>query len=178
MNIQALEDDFTLFNFVFFFQNRRCGYVLKPKKLLDPKVLIDYEKSYFKLRMKIISIYNLIKLIETSEDAMYEKGKVTMEIYSLGSEEDNNNPHQKYELSCGLMFPVILNNRYAFELPIYEDELGGIMIKFYYSGKMIGRGCIPYCLMKNGYRKIPIFDNDCYICEGVFVLGFFQKIAK
>ena len=178
LNIQALEDDFTLFNFVFFFQNRRCGYVLKPKKLLDPKVLIDYEKSYFKLRMKIISIYNLIKLIETSEDAMYEKGKVTMEIYSLGSEEDNNNPHQKYELSCGLMFPVILNNRYAFELPIYEDELGGIMIKFYYSGKMIGRGCIPYCLMKNGYRKIPIFDNDCYICEGVFVLGFFQKIAK
>ena len=178
LNIQALEDDFTLFNFVFFFQNRRCGYVLKPKKLLDPNILIDYEKSYYKLRMKIISVYNLLKLIETSEDALYEKGKVTMEIYSLGSEEDNNNPHQIYELSCGLMFPIIMNNRYAFELPIYEDDLGGIMIKFFYSGKMIGRGCIPYCLMKNGYRKIPIFDNDCYICEGVFVLGFFQKRDK
>ena len=175
LNIQALEDDYTLFNIVFFYQNRKCGYVLKPKKLLDPKVLIDYERTKYSLRMKIISIYNLLKLIESSEDALYEKGKLYMEIYSLGAEGDDNNPHHKYELGCGLMFPVILDNRYAFEIPIYEDDLGGIMIKFTYEGKMIGRGCIPYCLMKNGYRKIPIFDNDCYICDGVFVLGYFQK---
>ena len=72
------------------------------------------------------------------------------------------------------MFPVINNNDKAFDLPVYENELGGIMIKFIYEGKLIGRGCIPYCMMKNGIRKIPIFDNDCYICEGAFVLGFFQ----
>ena len=175
INIQALEDDFTLFNKVFFYQNRKCGFVLKPNKLLDPKLKIDMNKSYYTLNMKIISVYNLLKLIESSEDAVYEKKKCYMEIYSLGAEGDDNNQHHKYELCCGLVFPVILNNRRGFEIPIYEDELGGLMIKFTYDGKLIGRGCIPYCLMKNGYRKIPIFDNDCYINEGVFVLGYFQK---
>jgi hypothetical protein len=53
-----------------------------------------------------------------------------------------------------------------------------IMIKFNYAGKMIGRGCIPYCLMKNGYRKIPVFDNDCYICDGAFALGYFSLSKK
>ena len=178
LNIQALEDDFTLFNKVFFYQNRKCGFVVKPNKLLDPNIKIDINKSYYSIKMKIISVYNLLKLIESSEDAVFEKKKCYMEIYSLGAEGDDENPHHKYELSCGLVFPVIMNNRYGFELPIYEDELGGIMIKFIYDGKMIGRGCIPYCVMRNGYRKIPIFDNDCYINEGVFVLGFFQKSKR
>ena len=178
LNIQALEDDFTLFNNVFFYQNRKCGYVLKPNKLLDPKTKVDTNKSNYTLKMKIISVVNLLKLIESSEDALYERGKMYMEIYSLGSEGDDSNPHHRYKLSCGLVFPVIMDNRYAFEIPIYEDELGGIMIKFIYDGKLIGRGCIPYCLMKNGFRKVPIFDNDCYICDGVFVLGYFQKKRK
>ena len=159
---------------VFFYQNRKCGYVLKPSKLLDPKIIIDYERSYYTLKMKILSCYNLLKLIEKREEALYDKGKLQLEIYSLGSDNDDKNPHKKYELKGGLMFPVINNNEMSFDIPIYENELGGIMIKFIYEGELIGRGCIPYCMMKNGIRKIPIFDNDCYICEGVFVLGFFQ----
>ena len=175
LNIQALEDDYTLFNTVFFFQNRKCGYVLKPLKLLDSKIIIDYEKSYYSLKMKILSCYNLLKLIELNEDILYEKAKLQMEIYSLGSDNDDKNPHIKYELKGGLMFPTISGNDSAFEIPIYEDELGGIMIKITYDGKLIGRGCIPYCMMKNGVRRIPIFDNDCFICDGAFVVGFFQK---
>jgi len=177
LNIQALEDDFTLFNIVFFYQNRKCGYVLKPKKLLEPNIAYNNKKSFCFLEMKIISCFYLLKLIDTNEENVNDKGKLSMEIYPLGSEEDDSVPHKKYTLSCGLLFPVIMGNRYNFQMPIYEDELGGIMIKFIYEGKLIGRGCIPFCLMKNGYRKIPIFDNDCYICDGVYVLGYF-KIKK
>ena len=175
VNIQALEDDFTLFNTVFFYQNRKCGFVLKPPRLLDPNTTFKYEQSTHTLKMKIISCYNLLKLIEMNEDVLYEKGKLTMEIYSLGGEKDDKNPHKKYELEDGLMFPVIKDNDVSIDIPIYEDELGGIMIKFAYDGRLIGRGCIPYCMMKNGIRKVPIFDNDCYICDGAFVLGFFQQ---
>ena len=110
LNIQALEDDYTLFNTVFFFQNRKCGYVLKPLKLLDSKIIIDYEKSYYSLKMKILSCYNLLKLIELNEDILYEKAKLQMEIYSLGSDNDDKNPHIKYELKGGLMFPTISGN--------------------------------------------------------------------
>ena len=175
LNIQALEDDFTLFNIVFFYQNRKCGYVVKPSRLLDPNIVIDYEKSLYTLKIKIISCYNLLKLIEMNEDMLYEKKKLQMEIYSLGSDNDDKNVHQKYDLNGGLMFPVISGNDTAITMPIYEDELGGIMIKFTYDGYLIGRGCIPYCMMKNGLRKVPIFDNDCYICDGAFVLGYFEK---
>ena len=178
LNIQALEDDFTLFNTVFFYQNRKCGFVLKPSKLLDPKIIIDYERSLYTLKMKLISCYNLFKLMEMNEDSFYEKGKLQIEIYSLGSDDDDKNPHQKYELKGGLVFPTIIRNDLSFDIPIYEDELGGIMIKITYDGKLIGRGCIPYCLMKNGIRRIPIYDNNCYICDGAFVLGYFQKKKK
>ena len=175
LNIQALEDDFTLFNNIFFYQNKKCGYVLKPQRLLDKDIIINNKTPNGKIEFKIISCYNLLKLMESKEDIIYEKGKLTMEIYSLGSEQDDLNPHRIYKLKGGLMFPIIKDNDNIIKYPIYENDLGGIMIKFIYEGNMIGRGCIPYCLMKNGYRRIPIFDNDCYICDDVFVLGLFKK---
>ena len=124
--------------------------------------------------MKIISGYNLINLMEMKEDAIVNNEKLTIEIYSLGSEYDDKNKHKKYEIKGGLMFPEIYKNKIEYNAPIYEYDLGGIMIKFGYGGEMIGRACIPYCMMKNGYRKIPLFDNDCYICDGAFLLGHFQ----
>ena len=180
LNIQALEDDYTLFNTVFFYQNKKCGFVLKPQKLLDSNCEFNNDKANYVLKLEIISCYNLINLLELNEETLIEKSNLSIEIYSLGSEKDDKNPHKKFELKGGLMFPEISKdkNKIEYEIPIYEDELGGIMIKFYYGGKMIGRGCIPYCLMKNGYRKIPLFDNNCYICNGAFVLGYFYKSKK
>ena len=175
INIQSLEYDFTLFNKVFFYQNKKCGYVLKPNRLLEKDIKLDNKKINSSIEFKIISCFNLLKLLESNEEILYEKGKLRMEIYSLGSEQDDLNPHRIFILNGGLMFPIIMDNEYYIKFPIYEDELGGIMIKFYYEGKMIGRGCIPYCLMKNGYRRIPIYDNNCHICDDTFVIGYFKK---
>ena len=175
INIQALENDFTLFNKVFFYQNRRCGYILKPNRLLDKNIIVNNKTISSTIEFKIISCYNLLQLLESNDDILYEKGKLRMEIYSLGSEQDDLNPHRIYKLKGGLMFPVIMENEKEIKYPIVEDELGGIMIKFIYEGKMIGRGCIPYCLMKNGYRRVPIFDNACNLTDDVFVFGFFKK---
>ena len=73
-----------------------------------------------------------------------KKKKLQIEIYSLGSEHDDKNPHFYYELKGGLMFPVINGNDATYDIPIYEEELGGIIIKITYEGRLIGRGCIPY----------------------------------
>ena len=174
LNIQALEDDYTLYNTVFFYQNQKCGFVLKPDKLLDPNYEKINDKPLYNIKIRIISGYNFINLMETKEDAIIKKENIDIEIYSLGSEYDDKNKHKKYEIKGGLMFPEIYNNKIEYEAPIYEYDLGGIIIKFNYGGKMFGRACIPYCLMKNGYRKIPLFDNDCYICDGAFLLGYFH----
>ena len=177
INIQALQDDYTLFNIIFFCQYQNCGYVLKPRKLLDKVgVLNDYIKPVFVLGFKICSIYNLSKLIEIYEDKPNYGGKLYVEIYSMGSEVDDKFPHKRLELNGGMVFPKIVGADELLNIPVYEADLGGLMIKVFKDDRMIGRGCIPYCIMKEGYRRIPLFDNDCWICEGAFATGFFKKI--
>ena len=176
INIQAFKDDYTLYNIVFFCQNNNCGYVLKPRKLLDKVgILNDYVKPMFVLGFKMCSIYNLSKLIEIYETKPNYSGKLYFEVYSLGHDIDNKFPHKKYELKGGMVFPNIVDADELLNIPVYEGDLGGLMIKIYKDDKMIGRGCIPYCLMKEGYRRIPLFDNDCWICEGAFAVGYFKK---
>ena len=177
INVQALKDDYTLFNIVFFTQYKNCGYVLKPRKLLDKVgVLNDYIKPVFILGFKLCSIYNLSKLIEIYEEKPNYNGKLCVEIYSLGTENDDKFPHKRMELRGGMVFPNIVGGDELLNIPVYEGDLGGLMIKILKDEVMIGRGCIPYCLMKEGYRRIPIFDNDCWICEGAFATGYFKKI--
>ena len=176
INIQALQDDYTLFNIVFFCQYKNCGYVLKPRKLLGTVgISNDYIKPMFILGFKMYSIYNLSKLIEVYEDKPNYSGKLYIEIYSLGSEADDKYPHKKIALNGGMVFPNLIGANDLMNIPVYEGDLGGLMIKIYKDDKMIGRGCIPYCLMKEGYRRIPLFDNDCWICEGAFAVGYFKK---
>ena len=177
INIQALQDDYTLFNIIFFCQNKNCGYVLKPRKLLEKVGLLnDYIKPMFILGFKICSIYNLSKLIEIQEEKPNYSGKLYIEIYSLGSEVDDKFPHKKLELRGGMIFPNIIGGDDLLNIPVYEGDLGGLMIKIFKNDKMIGRGCIPYCLMKEGYRRIPLFDNECWLCENAFATGYFKKM--
>ena len=46
---------------------------------------------------------------------------------------------------------------------------------FLYDKDMIGRGCIPFCLIKYGYRRIPIYCNNCIERDRIFVVGYFEK---
>ena len=52
----------------------------------------------------------------------YEKGKLTMEIYSLGSEQGDPNPHRIYKLKGGLMFPIIKNNDNIIKYTLLVNE--------------------------------------------------------
>ena len=176
INIQATKDDYTLFNIVFFSQNQNCGFVLKPRKLLDEiSILNDYMKPAFILGFKLYSLYNLSKLIENDEKKINYAGKLTVEIYSLGFINDDNFPKKKIKLKGGMVFPVIDEGEEMIDIPVYESDLGGLMIKIYKDDIMIGRGCIPYCLMKEGYRRIPLFDNNCLMCETAYAVGYFKK---
>ena len=176
INIQATKDDYTLFNIIFFSQNQNWGYVLKPRKLIEGiSILNDYNHPAFILGFKLYSLFNLNKLIENQEDKYSYSGKLFVEIYSLGYINDDNFPKTKIKLKGGMVFPVIDGDNEVIDIPVYEGDLGGLMIKIYLDDKMIGRGCIPYCLMKEGLRRIPIFDKKCFLCEGAYAVGYFKK---
>jgi len=183
VNIQATEDDYTLFNQIFFTQNNNYGYVLKPKKFLfNTFTFEEYKIPKYFLNIQIITIFNFIKLLEVANIPQTKNCKMYMKIYTLGPYTDNdyiNNKKYKneyiFDLYGGLLTPCIAHNQ-AIKILVYEENLGGIMIKFFYNNQLIGRGCIPYCLMKMGYRKIPIYSNDCLIRESVFVVGYFEKV--
>lgn len=184
INIQATNDDFTLFNIIFFTQNKNCGYILKPKKFTQKYFSFEeYIKPKFFINIKIINLFNFNELIHLAKIKFVKKSKIQIKIYGLdlrqkveNNEMDENIIKNEYILNLGgnLINPHIINDE-IIKIPVYEEELGGIMIKFFYEKEMIGRGCIPYCLMKFGYRRIPIYCNYCIERDRVFFVGYFEK---
>ena len=184
INIQAADDDFTLFNKIFFTQNNNCGYILKPKKFIQKFFYFEqYKKPKFVIKMKIINLFNFAELMHLAKINFENKSKLQIKIYTLDlsskiEETDTKEKPAKNEyifnLEGNLINPKITNNE-IIKLPVYEEELGGIMIKFLYDKDMIGRGCIPFCLIKYGYRRIPIYCNNCIERDRIFVVGYFEK---
>ena len=184
INIQAADDDFTLFNKIFFTQNNNCGYILKPKKFIQKFFCFEqYKKPKFVIKMKIINLFNFAELMHLAKINFENKSKLQIKIYTLdlSSKIEETETKEKpakneyiFNLEGNLINPKIINNE-IIKLPVYEEELGGIMIKFLYDKDMIGRGCIPFCLIKYGYRRIPIYCNNCIERDRIFVVGYFEK---
>ena len=181
LNIQALDDDFTLFDKVFFKQNKNQGYVLKPRKLLiDYLKFEDYEKPYYTLELKIFSLTNLVKLIDAAnkfheiDDEISKDGSLNFEMYTLGSHKEDKNPKYTFQCYGGVIFTHITDNK-TVSFDVYEPDLGGLMIKFFMDDNMFARACIPFTMLKEGFRKIPLFDNNCIEYSESCMVGFFSK---
>ena len=178
LNIQATEDDFILYDKIFFKQYQGLGYVLKPEKFFAKNFNNYYDRPSYIFHMEIISLKNCLKLIEEENIKIDENGELSLKIYSIGIKEDENNPVLEVKLTDGIIFPNFENGIPSFNYKIYDFDLSALMIKIKYKEKMIGRCCIPYCLMKKGFRRIPVYDNQCFNAENVYLVGFlnYQKI--
>ena len=58
---------------------------------------------------------------------------------------------------------------------IYELDLGGLYFIIKYGNVLFVRTCIPFTLMREGYRKIPIYTNHCVEFKSSCMIGFFSK---
>ena len=194
LNIQALEDDYTLYDKVFFQQNNNLGYVLKPKKFLLENVydddeedennnnnnenktefFEDYLKPYYIINIEIKYLFNLIELMEICNIKAKKNMNINLEIYTLGAVNDDNNPKHIFKIKEGTIFPKINNNK-TISFNVYEKDLGCIMMKFKYNEITFGRACIPYIFIKEGLRKIPIYDKHCLEGSGTCVVARFFK---
>ena len=178
LNIQATDDDFVLYDKVFFKQNQGLGYVLKPEKMFLKDLSHFYDKPLYVCHMEIVSLINCSKLLEIAKLKIDNKSELSLKIYSIGIKEDENNSALNCTLINGTLFPNFENGFPTINYNVYDFELSAIMIKIKYKDKMIGRSCIPYYFMKQGFRRIPIYDNQCFNAEDVYMVGYFniQKI--
>ena len=181
LNIQALDDDFTLFDKVFFMQNKNQGFVLKPSKLLiDSLKFEDYEKPYYTLELTIFSLTNLVRLIDATnkfnenDDEIAKDGSLKFEIYTLGSHKEDKNPKYTFLCNGGVIFTQITDNK-TVNFDVYEPDLGGLMIKFFMDDVMFARSCIPFTMIKEGFRKIPLYDNNCIEYSESCMVGLIYK---
>ena len=174
LNIQATDDDYILYDKIFFKQNRGHGYVLKHEKFFSKNFNYYYDRPCYKFHMEICSLINCSKLIENEDINIDDKGQLILKIYAIGIKEDGNNPTLTCKLINGTMFPNFEGGVPSINYNIYDFELGAIMIKIKYKDKMIGRSCIPYYFMKQGFRRIPIYDNQCFNTENAYMVGYFQ----
>ncbi len=176
LNIQATHDDFTLFDKVFFKQNKNLGYVEKPKKFQINNLKIErYDKPHFILEVSIKIIFALSKIIQFTGMKIKKNEFMTMSVYVLGiNAEKQNNIEYKFELIDGFIFTKIKDNR-IMRFNIYESDVGGLIFKIKYNNVLVARSCIPFCIMKEGYRRIPIYSNNCAEFKSTCIIGLFSK---
>ena len=173
LNMQSTEDDFTLYNKIFFKQNEAQGYVLKPERFFSNEFIYDYDKPNYICKIQILSIINLYALIEELKLKFNKDMELNLAIYVIGIKEDESNPKYDFKLINGGLFPKFQDGNPNVEFKVYDFELSAILIKITLNNNIIGRGCIPYCFMKQGLRRIPIYDNQCYNVKTAYMVGHF-----
>ena len=174
LNIQSTDDDYTLYDKIFYKQNSGLGYVLKPDKLLSPKIDIYYDRSKYICHMELISLINCSKLIEKEGMNIKEQGQLNVNVYSIGIKEDEKNQKLSYKLINGRLFPSFEGGFPKIDYNVYDFDLSAIMIKIKYDDNVIGRCCLPYKIMKQGFRRIPIYDINCFNVEEAYMVGYFS----
>ena len=174
LNIQATDDDYTLYDKIFYKQNGGLGYVLKPDKLCSQKIDIYYDRPKYICHMEIVSLINCSKLIEKAGQNIDGQEELNLKVYSIGIKEDEKNQKLSYKLINGSLFPNFENGIPKIDYNVYDFDLSAIMIKIKYNDKVIGRCCIPYNIMKQGFRRIPIYDISCFNVDEAYMVGYFS----
>ena len=95
-------------------------------------------------------------------------------IYSVGNSKDDSFKKVNIQLNGNLYFPYISSNK-KISIPVFDTDFGALMIAIKYNGKIIGKGCVLYDFMKEGLRRVPIYDNNLCVCENTFIVGRFHK---
>jgi hypothetical protein len=158
MNLQSLEEDYMLINSVFFKINNNCGYVLKPDFLRG--IHLDYNRDYKSSRMKLsLQIISALNLHNCQKGKSI--GDFHLVCYIIGSWEDDslNSKFQSKKCKKNQLNSLFEAENYSFD--VYEPELSFMIFKLVSDGDVFARGCVPVCLMKEGVRVLPIYDEMC-----------------
>jgi hypothetical protein len=162
INIQKLDDDNTLLNFILFKHNKKSGYKLKPHKLRcrETKYSEKYLQPVKKLTVTLISGYLLNLMGIDNETGNFKKNfeELKIIIRVKGTPLEDCQRPLEANLKENLINPHFDEKKIEFE--IYEPELSCIFIHLSRKN-VIGRSIIPLSMMCNGIRSVPLYDEKC-----------------
>ena len=156
LNLQSLDDDYTLLNHLFFKINNEKGYVLKPTYLRNGSILKrDYIKPVLSLSFNILSGIMLQNCMNENSTQLY----VTVKV--IGTYDDDKNP----SLTTGIVIenflhPIFKNSQIKFA--IYEENLSFLLLKVIdNNGVILARSVMPLMSLSEGLRNILLYNDHC-----------------
>ena len=170
LNLQSLEDDFTLLNHVFFRINNESGYVLKPSYLRSKSVeKKEYTNPAFSLEFKVLSGIMLQKCMRDQSEELY----ITVKV--IGSfEDDENQKLTTASVKQNFLHPLFQKNSIKFS--IFEENLSFLLIKMYDNkGHVLARSIIPIMCLNEGYRNVILYDSHCQEIEHSILIIYNKK---
>ena len=156
LNLQSLDDDYTLLNHLFFKINNEKGYVLKPTYLRNGSILKrDYIKPVLSLSFNILSGIMLQNCMNENSTQLY----VTVKV--IGTYDDDKNPSLTTGMvSENFLHPIFKNSQIKFS--IYEEYLSFLLLKVIdNNGVILARSVMPLMSLSEGFRNILLYNDHC-----------------
>jgi hypothetical protein len=161
INIQKLDDDDTLLNFILFKKNRKSGYILKPKKFRcrKTKYLEKYLHPVKKLSLTLISGYllNLMGFDNQTGKFKIKFNELKIIIKIKGTHHEDSQKQFELDLGENLINPHFYEKKIEFD--IYEPELSCIFIYLSDHKHIIGRTILPLSMISEGIRSVSLYDE-------------------
>jgi len=170
LNLQSLQDDFTLINHIFFELNNRTGYILKPTYLRNnPMEVKKYSAPAYNLQLCLLSGIMLQRCMNESSEELY----VTINV--IGTFEDEKNEVLRTDnVKTNFLHPLFTSNN--IELRIYEENLSFLMMKvFDNKNNVLARSVIPLISLMEGFRSVTLYNDQCEEIKNSNLIIFTKK---
>ena len=171
LNLQTLNDDYTLLNHLFFNLNHGCGYILKPEYLRSGSFQVrEYLSAKFTLEFSILSGLMLQKFMQKDSKQIY----ITVKL--IGTNEDDKNPCLKTDIvKDNFVHPLFINGSIKFS--IFEENLSFLLIKIIDNNdEILARSVLPIVTILEGYKNILLYDAYCQVIENSILIAKVKKI--
>jgi hypothetical protein len=170
LNLQSLEDDFTLINHVFFKLNNETGYILKPNYLRSStQEFKEYKEPAMKLNFVVLSGIMLQKCMKDNSGEIF----ITVEV--IGTPEDDKNTILRTDtVKQNFLHPLFTNSQTVFS--IYEENISFLLIKMFDNkGAVLARSVIPSISLMEGFRNVTLFNDHCQEFENSILIIYSKK---
>ena len=156
LNLQSLNDKYTLLNHIFFKINSEKGYILKPSYLRNGTIKKrDYIKPMLSLELNILSGIMLQKCMNENSTQLY----VTVNV--IGTYEDDKNLTLTTDIIReNFLHPIFTKSSIKFS--IYEENLSFLFVKVLdNNGYILARSVVPLMSLSEGLRNIVLYNDHC-----------------